>query len=177
MERWKPVKGYENYWVSTLGRVKNIKYGEHGRIVGGGGDTYLRIYMSKNKKATTKAIHRLIAETFIPNPNNLPFVDHVDNNIRRNCVHNLRWSTRAPRRAYKSVAVVGRKTVYLGSYPTSEQALHRKLCFEDPKAAIELEKTLRGEYERLCAERRYFGEYMPDTSKTRLRKFESFIIA
>ena len=54
-------------------------------------DGYLRVNLSKDGKAKTYFIHRLIAETFIPNPDNLPYVDHIDRNVTNNSIENLRW--------------------------------------------------------------------------------------
>lgn len=54
-------------------------------------DGYLCVSLMNNGKQKTYKIHRLIAETFIPNPNNLPCVNHKDGNKQNNCVSNLEW--------------------------------------------------------------------------------------
>ena len=52
---------------------------------------YYVVSLSNNDKRYSKKIHRLIAEAFIPNPENLPYVDHIDRNSQNNDIENLRW--------------------------------------------------------------------------------------
>lgn len=54
-------------------------------------DGYLQVSLSKNGKTKTFKVHRLVAQAFIPNPNNLPQVNHKDENKQNNCVDNLEW--------------------------------------------------------------------------------------
>lgn len=94
-EEWRDIKGYPNYMVSNLGRVKSLNYHRTGRegilsnkktIKG-----YLRITLSKNSIRKNYLIHRLVAEAFIPNPDNLPFINHKDENPSNNCASNLEY--------------------------------------------------------------------------------------
>ena len=99
-EIWKPIKDYEGlYEVSNFGRVKSLGNGKSNnskeRIlkpgkVGGG---YLKICLCKNREINQFFIHRLVAETFISNPDNLPEVNHKDENKENNSVENLEWCT------------------------------------------------------------------------------------
>ena len=101
-EIWKWIKDYEGlYQVSTLGRVRSFQRGKV-RILKPhtNEDGYLHLCLSKNCKAKDFSIHRLVAETFIPNPDNLPEVDHRDNNHTNNRVDNLRWTTRKENAEY-----------------------------------------------------------------------------
>lgn len=96
-EIWKDVEGFEGlYQVSSLGRVKRLK-GKHckqDRILS---QSTLRGYrhltLKNDSKQRTVQVHRLVAETFIPNPDNLPTINHRDENPSNNCVENLEWCT------------------------------------------------------------------------------------
>ena len=95
-EIWKDILGYEGlYQVSNFGRVKSLNYKRTGkeRILkllkhkcG-----YLYIGLHKDNNVKNYYIHRLVAEAFIDNPNNLPQVNHKDENKLNNVVSNLEW--------------------------------------------------------------------------------------
>ena len=91
LERWLPINGYEGlYEVSSNGNIKSFKKGvflKPETLPFG----YLRVCLTKNKNSRHFMIHRLVAEAFIPNPDNLPFVNHKDENKTNNCVENLEW--------------------------------------------------------------------------------------
>lgn len=92
MEQWKKIEGFENYSVSTKGRVRNDRTGVIyvGRANKRG---YFDIHLRRNNKRERRYIHRLVAEAFIPNPNNYPCVNHIDENKSNNASSNLEWCT------------------------------------------------------------------------------------
>lgn len=93
MEQWKDIKGYEGlYSISSYGRVwsywkKDFKCPHPDK------DGYLIIGLSKDHKLKKVKLHRLVAEAFIPNPDNLPCINHKDENKANNNVNNLEWCT------------------------------------------------------------------------------------
>ena len=94
MEIWKDIKGYEGkYQVSNLGNVKSLKRDKvMSPIVRRHGYFGVQLYDGKGKQKTY-SIHRLVAQTFIDNPNNYAEVNHKDENKTNNCVDNLEWCT------------------------------------------------------------------------------------
>lgn len=94
-EIWKDVKGYEGlYVVSNLGRVKRVRSGRirTQKIAKNG---YCQVNLSKNNQVKFYLVHRLVANAFIPNPNNLPQVNHKDENKTNNYIENLEWCTQS----------------------------------------------------------------------------------
>lgn len=82
------------YQVSNLGKVKSLKYNKPKILkIGYTKRGYGSINLCKNGKISHRTIHRLVAEAFIPNPNNYPCVNHKDENPRNNNVDNLEWCT------------------------------------------------------------------------------------
>lgn len=100
-ERWMGISGYvegvgkgHSYEISTLGRVRLTTYKWKKRMmkpkrVGG----YAQISLTKNGKSKLLYIHRLVANEFIPNPDNKPHVNHIDGNPSNNRLENLEWCT------------------------------------------------------------------------------------
>lgn len=91
VEIWKEIKGYEGkYYVSNLGNIVNADGKRVGVELSQKGYERVQLYDGHGAK-TNKKVHRLVAEAFIPNPYNLPQVNHIDENKRNNCVSNLCW--------------------------------------------------------------------------------------
>lgn len=141
-----PLKNYEDYLICSDGSILypngKISFGHErdGR--------YLCFHVMRDGKKFREAIHRLVAEAFIPNPENKPFVDHIDGNTKNNDVSNLRWVTGSENQAnrklnstntsgYQGVTydkhtnspkkwragfIRNKKLVYLGYYLTAEDA-------------------------------------------------------
>lgn len=121
---WKLIEGFDGiYSVSNYGEVRNNRTGklmkprknEKG---------YLRIGLTTNGKQKCMRVHRLVAQAFIPNPENKPEVNHIDFDKENNCVNNLEWVTckensdhsfgnrkRSNEKNYKKVSNTGEKHI------------------------------------------------------------------
>ena len=100
MEEWRDIKGYEGkYMVSNLGRVKSLNYNNTGKeeIMKGGDDGhgYLQVNLSKDGKVKNCRINRLVAQAFLENPQNLPEVNHKNEDKTDNRVENLEWCSKS----------------------------------------------------------------------------------
>ena len=88
IEVWKKINGYEDYLVSNLGRVKSVKFGKE-RIINlslNKPNGYYKVSLSMNGISACKTIHRLVAEAFLPNPNDYEDINHKDENKLNNFV-------------------------------------------------------------------------------------------
>ena len=111
IEIWKPVVGYEGlYECSNLGNIRSLNYRHTNAIknlsLSLNKDGYVQVKLWKNCKGKVLAVHRLVAEAFIPNPNNKPQIDHINTDKTNNTVWlnedgsvnyektNLRWVTK-----------------------------------------------------------------------------------
>lgn len=93
-EKIKQIEGYPHYYITTFGRVWSDYRGGHWlKPTLNTRGNHQRYYVSLGR-GHKKYIHRLVAEAFIPNPNDLPEVDHIDTDSTNNHVENLRWATR-----------------------------------------------------------------------------------
>ncbi len=137
-EIWKDIVGYEGlYQVSNLGRVKSLyNYKRNGtniltpRLKKG----YYTVGLRKNGKRNWRGVHRLIAQAFIPNPNNYPCVNHKDENKLNNVLENLEWCTikynncygtrieRVTEKTGKKVLQFDLKGNYIREYKSLEEA-------------------------------------------------------
>lgn len=89
----KDIKGYEGiYGITSCGRVWSYKRKKFLKPKDNG-KGYLFVGLFKDGKEKNFHIHRLVAEAYIPNPDNLPQVDHIDGNKTHNYVNNLQWIT------------------------------------------------------------------------------------
>lgn len=149
-ELWKPISGYEGYYeVSNFGKVKSlsrvVKAVSHNKIITrktpekclkpiltGKDNAYLTVTLCKEGKCKPILLHRLVAEAFLPNPDNLPCVNHKDENPKNNCVDNLEWCTYAYNNSYGTrnerisksskgkPGMVGQLNPNYGKHPTIE---------------------------------------------------------
>ena len=114
-ELWMPVAGYEGkYIVSNRGRVMSLprmRSGKSGAPTPMCGrvlkqsldhDGYRKVCLRSGAQPRNHSVHRLVAEAFIPNPSNLPCVNHKDEDKTNNSVDNLEWCTVSYNNSYGS---------------------------------------------------------------------------
>jgi hypothetical protein len=102
-EVWLPIANYDNYEVSSFGKVRNKKTGRILKASSKGG--YYSVGLS-NINTKTHSVHQIVAKTFIPNPKNKPHVNHKDKNGLNNNFTNLEWCTAKENNIHKSKGVV-----------------------------------------------------------------------
>ena len=146
MEEFKKIQEYENYEISNFGNVRNINTG---KILKNrkNRDGYCLVDLYKNGIKQTLIIHRLVGFAFIPNPENLPCIDHIDQNKANNSIPNLRWISKSnnnrnitkrqntsskymgvcfykTRGKYKATIRFDNKVKHIGLYEKEEDAAH-----------------------------------------------------
>lgn len=112
-EIWKDIPNYEGlYKISNLGDIMSIR---RKRLIKSDKrkDGYIQVHLTKNKKMKNFLLHRLVAITFIENPNNYEFINHIDGNKENNSLNNLEWCDRSYNilHAYNNELIKKRKKV------------------------------------------------------------------
>ena len=131
-EVWRDINGYVGYYqVSNFGRVRSLdRYDSMGRLhlgqilkITDNTHGYKKVMLYKDSKHTNKYIHRLVAEAFLPNPNNLEEVNHKDEDKSNNVVDNLEWITHRDNMEYGSRKERQRNKISTGEiFDTVKQA-------------------------------------------------------
>lgn len=136
-EIWRDIDGYKGlYQISNKGRVKSLKWGKERilkPVINNSGYYCINLYNDSVIKRFL--LHRLVAQAFIPNPHNLPEVNHKDENKKNNCVENIEWCDRR----------------YNNNYGTRNKRLSRKILqysksgefIREWKSAHEVERVLK----------------------------------
>ncbi|MFT8759634.1 MAG: NUMOD4 domain-containing protein [Oenococcus oeni] len=102
MEIWKDIKNYEElYQVSNRGQIRSYKNGL--RKIQLRRDGYVQLLLYKKGISKMFKVHRLVAQAFISNPDNLPEINHKDEDKTNNCVDNLEWCDRSYNNTYNSL--------------------------------------------------------------------------
>jgi hypothetical protein len=165
-------KDFDDYLIFEDGMIfsiftnKEMSPGLCGKI----GNRYLSIDLKKKTKRHWLKIHRIIAETFIPNPKNLPFVNHIDGNKLNNNVENLEWVTKSENKlnmndeirvdntsGIRGVRWNHRNQMWEAQL-TKNYKIYRK-SFSDKKSAIKYRKSFKTKEEAIAYRKRLENEF------------------
>ena len=128
MEKWKAIPGYEGkYEASNKGKIRSLNYRGHpGEVrelrqtLNCYGYPMVGLYSGREKSTFRNiSVHRLIASAWLPNPNNLPEIDHINTIRDDNRVENLRWCTKKENR---------NNVLTLERHSTAHSGKHRENC-------------------------------------------------
>ena len=169
MEDGVPIKDYPDYLIYRDGRVwskKTNKYLKHGTTQLG----YKNIELFNDKGHKRKAIHRLVAEAYIPNPNNYPQINHKDENPANNDVSNLEWCTAYYNMHYGEGAKTRHKKIDYSKPVYKEIAYKNSMALRRPLLMYTKDFVLVSEFESGAEASRQTGIYI--TNITRAAKKE-----
>lgn len=103
---------------------------------------YRKVTLRKNNKSYQKYVHRLLATTFIPNPNNYPQVDHIDGNRSNNVIDNLRWVDESTNQTNPNHGRYKNKTSVVTQYPICVKLFAKKLMLQG-KTTVQVSHILK----------------------------------
>ena len=130
------IKDYENYIIFEDGKVINTDTGIEMKPKIDKG--YYRIGLRKDGKRKDFLIHRLIALSFIPNPDNKPFIDHINRDRKDNRIENLRWATRIENSRNQSCkSNTGKQFISKKINKTSKQGFYYRFQIQRPELKID----------------------------------------
>ena len=151
-EIWKKVDGYPNYEVSNLGNVRSLNYHREGESkilkTSLNNKGYLYITLCKEGKTKRYFVHRLVAQAFLDNPNNLPQVNHKDEDKTNNHVsnieycdakYNMNYGTRIDRQKQNTINKQGKECNYskpINQYSKDNVFIKRWDCASDVKREL-----------------------------------------
>ena len=150
MEEWRDIEGFPGYQVSDTGKVRSFINNRYGvgmnshilkPVLNRKG--YETVMLGRKKR---RLIHRLVASEFIPNPDNLPLVRHMDDNPRNNRVDNLKWGTQVDNM---------QDCIHHGRLVGDTRAAIKSR--KKPVIAFDLDDVFVGEYESVNAAARALG--------------------
>lgn len=165
MEVFNKIKGFENYSVSNFGNVMNDSTG---RILKQSIDDngYQFVCLSENGNTNTKRIHKLVADAFLPNPENKRCVDHINNDRLDNNLTNLRWVTYGQNNFNRSISsknTSGHKGIYFNKKINKWMAY---ICIDGKLKSlgffVKKEEALKA---RVFKAKELFGEFIHECEK------------
>lgn len=138
VETWKVITGYENYEVSDQGRVRSLeRYEKCNGILRRRNEKIIKqsvnkygypfVSLSKNGIRVVRTVHRLVAEAFLPNPQNFPQVNHKDEDKTNNVVSNLEWCDASYNVSYSQGRPVSaiKDNIVIETYRDSAEAMRK----------------------------------------------------
>ncbi len=162
-EEWRDIAGFEGlYQVSNLGRVKCLEHKCPGRYKGkfrtvkehlmtcveNKTNGYIYVTLSNLDRGRTFTVHRLVANAFIPNPENLPVLNHKDEDKHNNSVDNLEWCTSLYNNTYKDVHLKRKRYTHSYEYDVDRIACKikevekLKASFREKYPSVNLDELL-----------------------------------
>lgn len=154
-EIWKDIKGYKGiYQVSNLGNVKSLPRKTNNQYYKGSYlkqyiyKGYLKLQLTKHSKSKWFLVHRLVAQAFIPNPENKPQVNHIDGNKLNNSINNLEWVTNSENQihSYRILKNIPSMKNHFGSNHVAAKAIYQfdknNIFIKKWSSIIEATKTL-----------------------------------
>lgn len=158
-EIWKKIEGYPDYKISNFGRVISNKHKEE-RLLKPGPDNnkYLTVNLCKNGKPKNHRIHRLVALAFIPNPQNKPCVNHIDETRQNNHIDNLEWCTYLENNIHGTCI---QRTVLTQSIPVNQLSIDGQLIMRWPSI-------------REASRNGFHGGHICDCAKGRIKTHKGF---
>ena len=172
-EIWKDIIGFEGiYEISNLGRIRRIKTG---RILSTrrSDGWYITVTLYKDKKRYGKSLHRLVAETFVPNPYNLPEVNHIDEDKINNRADNLEFCDHKYNMNFGTARIRERDTKIKNGHINEEYSgldkkSYGKKYYQDHKEEIkEYNKKYREDHKEELKEKRkkYYQDCKEDKNE------------
>lgn len=133
---WRIIEEDTNYMVSNTGLVKRISTNHI--LSFGNKKRYYTVALHSNGTRKDRYVHRLVALAFLPNPNNLGYVNHKDHNIHNNCVDNLEWcsSSENARHSYEN----GRRKE---EYRTVRKKITQKMIDSTKKIVVQYDLNMK----------------------------------
>lgn len=130
------IIGYEGlYKINKNGEVWGCKRNKFLSICNDK-DGYYVVRLSKNNKPKNHSIHRLLATLFIPNPDNLPLIDHIDQNKNNNNLENLRWCSHSINQQNKQRGKANTSGFYNIGTTTNNNGEYWRIAFEKDKQIV-----------------------------------------
>jgi uncharacterized coiled-coil DUF342 family protein len=158
-EEFRVIKGFENYSVSNFGNVANVKNGKMLKpFIDVNGYKVVKLFVAC--KGLNQKIHRLVAQTHIPNPNNKPNIDHIDNNKLNNNITNLRWCSSSQNNMNSSLRIDNTSSVKGVSFYKRANKWRARVNYNKSEYHLGLFNTLEEAKEaRIKKANELFGEF------------------